>query len=80
MTLCVLIVAILAGCPCFSQTAHDYFQELYEAGGLDRMADGYVCFDDSKDLKRSLFLSCKMRPISASVRWMLFCRVYEASR
>lgn len=28
------------------QTARSYYDELYKAGGLDRMADGYVCFDD----------------------------------
>ena len=33
-------------------TARDYYKELYNAGGLDRMADGYACFfDDLKDLK-----------------------------
>ena len=30
----------------FAQTARNYYDELYKAGGLDRMADGYVCFDD----------------------------------
>lgn len=34
-----------------AQTARDYFNELYKAGGLDRMADEYVCFDDSKELQ-----------------------------
>src|SRR5207245_7578863 len=30
-------------------TARDYYKELYDAGGLDRMADEYVCFqEDSK--------------------------------
>lgn len=29
-----------------AQTARTYYNELYKAGGLDRMADGYVCFDD----------------------------------
>ena len=28
------------------QSARDYYNELYKAGGLDRMADGEVCFDD----------------------------------
>lgn len=32
------------------QSARQYFDELYKAGGLDRMADGYVCFDDSTAL------------------------------
>jgi len=34
-----------------AQTAQDYFHELYKAGGLDRMADQYVCFDDSPELQ-----------------------------
>lgn len=34
----------------FSQTARTYFDEIYKAGGLDRMADGYVCFDDDSAL------------------------------
>ena len=28
------------------QTAREYYDEIYKAGGLDRMADGYVCFND----------------------------------
>ena len=28
------------------QTARDYYNEIYKAGGLDRMVDGYVCFDE----------------------------------
>jgi len=31
---------------CFSQTARTHYDEIYKAGGLDRMADQYVCFDD----------------------------------
>jgi hypothetical protein len=27
-------------------TARDYYNELYKAGGLDRFADGEVCFDE----------------------------------
>jgi hypothetical protein len=27
-------------------TAREYYDEIYKAGGLDRMADGYVCFAD----------------------------------
>lgn len=34
----------------FSQTARTYFDEIYKAGGLDRVADGYVCFDDDSAL------------------------------
>jgi hypothetical protein len=28
------------------RTARDYYDELYKAGGLDRFADGEVCFDE----------------------------------
>jgi hypothetical protein len=34
-----------------AQSARDYFNELYKAGGLDRMADEYVCFDESPELQ-----------------------------
>src|ERR1700730_1542298 len=27
-------------------TAREYYDEIYKAGGLDRMADKYVCFDE----------------------------------
>lgn len=33
------------------QSAREYFNELYKAGGLDRMADEFVCFDESPDLQ-----------------------------
>ncbi len=33
-------------CKSAAQSARDYYQELYKAGGLDRMADVYACFDD----------------------------------
>jgi len=32
------------------QTVRDYYNEIYKAGGLDRMADGEVCFDDDPKL------------------------------
>ena len=35
----------------FAQSARDYYTEIYKAGGLDRMADGYVCFDDDPKLE-----------------------------
>lgn len=50
MRSCLIIAVILAG-PCFAQSARDYYKELHAAGGLDRMADKYVCFDDSQDLQ-----------------------------
>lgn len=47
----MLLASLLWALPSFGQTtARDYYTELYKAGGLDRMADEYVCFDDSKDL------------------------------
>ncbi len=34
-----------------AQSARSYFEALYKAGGLDRMADEYVCFDDDPSLR-----------------------------
>jgi len=61
-----MIAVILFSSQSFSQTARDYYNELYKAGGLDRMADRYVCFTDdpkhenffifgeSKDVRESM--------------------------
>jgi len=47
-----LVAVFLLGCTTtFAQSAHDYYDELYKAGGLDRMADQYVCFSDDADNK-----------------------------
>jgi hypothetical protein len=35
----------------FSQSARQYYDELYKVGGLDRMADAFVCFDDDANLQ-----------------------------
>ncbi len=48
--LSIALVLFLTG-TAFSQTARNYYDELYQAGGLDRMADGHVCFDDDPALK-----------------------------
>jgi len=47
------LVFVLFGCgvPCLAQTSRDYYNEIYKAGGLDRMADGYACFDDDPTLQ-----------------------------
>lgn len=34
-----------------AQSARSYFGELYKAGGLDRTADEYVCFDDDPSIQ-----------------------------
>jgi hypothetical protein len=47
--LSIALVLFLTG-TAFSQTARNYYDELYQAGGLDRMADGYACFDDDPAL------------------------------
>ena len=31
------------------QKARAYYDEIYKAGGLDRMADGQVCFDEDPE-------------------------------
>lgn len=56
VTITILFFASLAS----AQTAHDYYKELYGAGGLDRMADGYVCFDDQPD-KQIFFVFAESR-------------------
>ena len=47
----IAVLGLLAARAGEAQTARDYFNELYNAGGLDRMADEYVCFDDSPELQ-----------------------------
>ena len=42
---------ILVASSCFAQTARDYYNEIYAAGGLDRMADRYVCFNEDLNVK-----------------------------
>ena len=51
-------VLLLALCSLFTlslsiqaQSAHDFYHELYKSGGLDRMSDGYACFDNDPELK-----------------------------
>ena len=46
----VAILVILSA-TCFAQSARQYYDELYKAGGLDRMADGFACFDDDAKLQ-----------------------------
>ena len=41
------LAAILASGSCFAQTARDYYNEIYAAGGLDRVAARYVCFNEN---------------------------------
>jgi hypothetical protein len=48
-----IVILLLSGASAQTgtpETARGYYDELYKAGGLDRMADGYVCFDDRSDL------------------------------
>jgi hypothetical protein len=40
----ILIITL----PAFGETARQYYNELYKAGGLDSLADGYACFDDDE--------------------------------
>ena len=42
---------ILVASSCFAQTARDYYNEIYAAGGLDRLADRYVCFNEDLNVK-----------------------------
>ena len=45
----ILAAFVLVG-SCSAQTARAYYDELYAAAGLDRMADRYVCFDERVEL------------------------------
>jgi hypothetical protein len=45
------LATILVASSCFAQTARDYYNEIYAAGGLDRMAARYVCFNEDPKLK-----------------------------
>ena len=51
MNRCAALAMILFASSCFGQTARDYYNEIYAAGGLDRIVDRYVCFNDSPDVK-----------------------------
>jgi len=47
----LLILALtFLGAQMQPQTARDYYNEIYRAGGLDNFADGEVCFDDDPKL------------------------------
>lgn len=46
-----LLATLLVASSCFAQSARDYYNELYAAGGLDRLADRYVCFFEDPQLK-----------------------------
>jgi hypothetical protein len=49
----LLAFSLIGFLPCKAQNlpkARDYYKELYAAGGLDRMADGYVCFFDDSNI------------------------------
>ena len=54
MKRCAALATILAASPCFAQTARDYYNEIYAAGGLDRAAARYVCFNEDPDVKAFL--------------------------
>lgn len=45
------VVLLFGSTSTFAQSARDYYNEIYKAGGLDRMADGYACFDDDPKLE-----------------------------
>lgn len=50
MQTCRLILfTLVIASACVGQNARDYYEELYTAGGLDRFADGHVCFFDDEN-------------------------------
>jgi hypothetical protein len=46
MKTAAVVLALFISSTVLAQSARDYYTELYKAGGLDPMADGYVCFAD----------------------------------
>lgn len=42
----LLLVLLIFTAQSSPHTAREYYNELYSAGGLDRMTDEYVCFDE----------------------------------
>ena len=54
MKSCAALDTILAASSCFAQTARDYYNEIYAAGGLARAAARYVCFNEDPDVKAFL--------------------------
>lgn len=53
---------LLVATPCIAQSARDYYNELYAAGGLSQIASHRVCFDDRKELD-TFFLLIESRVI-----------------
>jgi hypothetical protein len=51
MKIALVVVLLFGSASTFAQSARDYYNEIYKAGGLDRMADGYACFDDDPKLE-----------------------------
>lgn len=44
-------ICLILSAATFGETARQYYNEIYKAGGLDRMADEYACFDDHEKLE-----------------------------
>jgi hypothetical protein len=60
MKIFAMIATLLLTSTGAAQNARSYFEELYKAGGLDRMADEYVCFDDDPSIQAfSIFATSK---------------------
>jgi hypothetical protein len=53
-----LAIVVLSTGACQAQKAREYYDELYKAGGLDRMADGWVCFDEHPE-NQNFFIFAK---------------------
>jgi len=57
MKIALVVVLLFGSASTFAQSARDYYNEIYKAGGLDRMADGYACFDDDPKLDTFFIVS-----------------------
>lgn len=58
-----LVLAFLLAYPQTTEpTAREYYNELYKAGGLDQLADEYVCFQDTPEVG-TFFLAARTKDI-----------------
>jgi hypothetical protein len=51
MKICASIAFLIIGACARGQSARSFFQELYDAGGLDQLASRYVCFPDDGNVR-----------------------------
>jgi hypothetical protein len=63
-----------------AQSAHRYFEKLYKTGGLDQMADEYVCFDHNPSVEDFFTFTKSMERRDLSIAEGEFAKLPEAKR